>query len=310
MRFRRTGWWVLGGVGVVLVAAVGVWLVAGDGGPDGRPGECRAGLAGLADHLPSVPGRIDGADLAGARESGLDDETLEELRDQDVPVFDPLNDTSEGEAPFRRTAVGCWLGSVNGDGDRFVASGAFDDLQGESDSGSEGSIAVDGDLLAYERGGDPAELLATREPSEALRHLVEAFDRHGAICFVGNEAITVPPLGSEREAAGPEPWGGLALARRRDWELLAVWAFVDGEAAEAAAEPFVRRMLQEASNMGDVIDADPAGQLARDGPSLWFRAPFTPADLSLWSAQEHDPIFTSFGDYVHFGDSIDSGAGT
>lgn len=256
---------VVGG-GAALVAVIGIAALAfGDGG--------RGCMTGLVDHLPADAEVVQGSDLGRAREAGYDDGGgLEQLADSTLAtgvIPDPLTNQNltmytppSENTGYEPGDVDCWLGPLE---PSFVARGSFDaDRVAQSESGEQGTIELDGGLLAYGSEGAPGDLLVTRDQPDSMRRLVEAFDRQDAVSFSATSA------GDDSS----EGWTGVGLARGDGWEMLAVWSLPDGEAADAA-ETDIRAALADDSHLGELIDGDPADLLERDGATLWLRGPLS-----------------------------------
>ena len=276
---------------VAVVAIAALSFRKDDGGGSG----C---VTRLVDHLPADVENVEGSDLGRARAAGYDDDgDVFQLADSVLATGvapDPLSDESRlrfeepsTHAGYDPADVECWLGLLDL---TFVASGSFEAGQiDRSDRGEPGSMALEPGFLAYSRDGTPDEMLATRDQPASLRGLVEALDRHGAVSFSGTTTGDDPS----------GPWSGVALARGDDWEMLVVWSLPDAGAA-GDAQAAVHAALADDSNLGDVIEGDPADLLERDGATLWLRAPLA-GEPGSWTdpLRDLDPallVFSDFGD--------------
>lgn len=272
---RRTLLLVGAGVVVVLVAAVVV--TRGGGGSGG--GGC---MSALADHVPADAELVAGSDLDRARDAGLPiDGSIEELTDAVAATDVQLDllttqrlqmfDDSEDGTGFGVADVDCWVGDVLSS---FVADGSFDsDAVMSAGEPAEGNVVVGGDLLAYDRDGDPASLMEASGGDPRLDAMVGSFDGNGAITFSGTNT------GDDTD----DPWVGLGLAHGDDWELLAVWGFAEEGVARAA----MGKVL-DAIEQGDVpsmIDGDVEEQLEQDGSTIVLRAP-----LAVETPEWHRPL--------------------
>jgi len=279
---------LLVGAGVVVVLVAAVVVTRGGGGRGG--GGC---LSALADHVPDDAELVAGSDLDRARDAGLPiDGSFEELTDVVVATGIQLDllttqrlqvlDESEDGTGFGVDDVDCWVGDVLSN---FVADGSFDsDAVMAAGEPAEGHVVVGGDLLAYDRDGDPAPLMEAPGGDPRMEAMVDAFDSQDAVTFSG----TATGDGTDN------PWVGLGLAQGRDgWELLAVWGFAEEGVARAALGKALD--ATERGEMPSMIDGDVEDQLRQDGSTLVLRAPLA-VEASEWHRPfvMFDPLLSAF----------------
>ncbi|HEY8544266.1 MAG TPA: hypothetical protein VIL36_04430, partial [Acidimicrobiales bacterium] len=197
----------------------------------------------------------------------------------------------EALAGYDADDVDCWIGDQVVS---FVAEGDFDaDRVAGAEAGED--AAVDGDLLAYTPDDDPADWLARTDGGDtAVGDAVRKLDDLGAIIFSG---VPAPDDDSDLR------WVGLGLARDGDWQLVAVWAFDDGDAAEEGLDAVVAAV--EEGEVPSMIEGDVADRIDVDGSLLTLAAPMRVAP-SEWRTpfRQLDPMFGALDDF--FGDDGDS----
>lgn len=253
---------IAGGAAAVVFAA----LVVATRGDDGSGGGCVSGLAG---RLPTDVEVVSGSDYGRAEDAGLDIDSLDGLVDASVEASflpDPLtgqvvlqlaDDDPEATTGYGPEDIDCWIGDQTG---AFVAEGDFDADRVE-DAGVADDLALDGDLLAYNRDGGP-EAWFDESDDTPISAAVGKLDDLGTVTFSGF------PINGEGDE---HRWVGLGLAHDDDWELVAVWAFADADAAESSTGTIVDAVEQ--GEVPSMIEGDVADQIERDGALLTLRAP-------------------------------------
>jgi hypothetical protein len=285
---------LVAGAAAAAVFAALVVATRGDGGGAG----C---MSGLADHLPSDLEVVDGGDLDRAEDAGIDVGSINRIVDAYREVGfqpDPLTNVilnlrgerdPEATAGYAADDVDCWVGHQTG---AFVAEGDFDaDRVARAEESDD--LAVDGDLLAYDRAGDPEAWFERSDDDTPARAAVRKFDDLGALMFSGFRT------GDDDDLR----WVGLGLGRTGDgWELLGVWAFADVDLAESSVGSIVDAI--EEGEVPSMIEGDVADRIERDGALLTLRAPMR-VEPSEWRTPfiQFDPMLGALRD---FGDD-DSG---
>lgn len=273
-------------VAIVALSVGAIVLIGGSGG--GGDG-C---LVDLGERLPDGA-YLEGADLDRARQAGYDDDgDLQQLFDaqmrtgalpdpvtrQALTQFRPIDAEATGFVPGD---VSCWVGTV----DDALLEGDFDPAAIEtSEWGGDGNLAAAGGVVAVAPGGEAEQLFedgdGDGDPS-AAHDAVAALDDADVYSFSGF-AI---------DSGDDEPrWAGLSILDGEDGrEIVAVWVYVDDDAAEADFDALRGRV--DEGDLDEVMRVD-ADEFERQGNVTVLQGRLQ-GDANRWTApiQLFDPAF-------------------